>query len=252
MEQKNNNFSNSTSSSSFRSEMIAQPAPLWIPKGCDRLDFMAGMQYHAPFVCTVNPGHTDLEGSIICTYPPHFVFKVHKFNTHPIRVNGNEKELQHCIQKNEERLAFFHSRKNAQTLGQEAKERKKSIKKIVREDMGMQYDQELDEPRIIGKVPGVNIYLELIGCLDKITMEDVNWHGEHGAIDTMNRALAYALNFFTLEQRRKAASCKEDVQLIPEWNDQFDCSIRPTYQPANGLGYTNIDPYRRFTDDTDK
>lgn len=250
MEQKNNNFSNSTPS--FQSEMIAQPAPLWIPKGCERLDFMAGMQYHAPFICTINPGHTDLEGSIICTYPPHFVFKIHKFNTCPIRVKGNDKELQHCIRKNEERLSFFHSRKNAQVLGQESKERKKAIKKIVREDMGMQYDQELDEPRIIGKVPGVNIYLELIGCLDKITMDDVNWHGEHGAIDTMNKALAYALNFFTLEQRRKAASCKEDVQLMPEWSDQFDRSIRPTYQPANGLGYTNIDPSRRFADDSER
>lgn len=220
-------------------------APLWIPTGCDRVDFTAGMQFHAPFIFTVDPGQTDLGQCIICTFPPHLVFKVHPFRTNPQSKRGNDKELQNCMEMEEERIIYLQQRYQAIKNGQEAAQKKKSVKKIIREDRGGQYDQELDEPRAVGKIPGMNIYIELVGCLDKIKLEELDWNGERGVYWTMDYALSYALNFYKRDARRKAASKMSDQQPLPSWQEEWDEEARPAHQPHNGLGYTNIDPSRR-------
>ena len=241
MEQNNN-------TSSFQTEMIAEPAPLWQPTNCERVDFIAGMQYHAPFVYTADPGQTDLGKCIICTFPPHLVFKVHAFDVNPIMRNGSEKELQRCVGQEEERLQYLHQRYQAIKNGQEATLKRKSVKKIIQEDKGMKYDREFDEPRIVGKVPGMNAYLELIGCLDKISLEQLDWNGEHGILWTMDYALSYALNFFKYDKRKRMASKKEDVQPLDSWREEWVDSLRPFHQPHNGLGYTDVDLTRRQND----
>lgn len=224
-------------------------APIWIPTECDRIDFTAGMQYHAPFIYTTDPGQTDLGQCIIGTFPPHLVFKVHTFRTNPQSKRGNDKELQHCIDVEEERIAYLHQRYQAILNGQEASKKKKAVKKVIREDHGLQYDQEFDEPRAVGKVPGMNIYLELVGCLDKIQLSELDWNGEKGVYWTMDYALSYALNFFKRDARRRLASKKSDQQPLPSWQEDWDEEARPAHQPRNGLGYTNIDPNRRRTND---
>lgn len=244
MEQKKN--------TSYQTEKIVKPAPLWKPTGCDRYDFITSMQYHAPFIYTSGLGQTDLEHCIICTFPPHLVFAVRSFKTVPVISSGNDNELQRCIEREQQRLEYLHQRYQAIKNGQEAAHKKKAIKKIIREDRGGKYDQELDEPRVVGKVPGLNVYLELIGCLDKIPVEQLDWAGEKGVYWTMDYALSYAMNFFKHSVRRRMASKKTDPQPIKEWMEDWDEEARPYHQPRNGLGYTNIDPSRRFADDAER
>lgn len=245
---ENNYTENNTSNNEYRvqSELVAQASSLYMPKEC-HLDFMTGMQYHAPFIRSCSNNLTDLDGSIICTFPPHFVFKVHGFKTQAVR-RGNDKELQQSIVAEEERQKWMCARVTATNYGWEAQQRKKSVRKYVMEDKGKVYDKELDEPRLVGKVPGLNVYLELVGCLDRVSMEDIDWYGEFGAIATMKRACAYALHFWPSVDRRRMASREDDPQLFPDWHEDYDPAVKPPFQPRNGLGYTNIDPARRFKD----
>lgn len=245
MELKENNKEYRENRTGYKGELIAQTGQLLCPKEC-RLDFMTGMQYHAPFIraCANNPN--DLDGSIICTFPPHYVFKLHVFKTCAIRRCGNDKELQKAIEAEQERLSYMASRVGAHNYGWEAAVRKKSVRKFVQEDCERTYDQELDEPRLVGKVPGLNVYLELVGCLDRITMDEVDWYGEHGAIATMKRACAYALTCWNSTERRKMASKEDDPQLMIDWKEDYNPEVKAPYMPHNGLGYTNFDPARRF------
>lgn len=238
MEQKQNNYS---------SEYVAQPGPIFEPQNC-HLDFMTGMQYHAPFIYTDSIGKTDLDRCIICTFPPHFVFKVRVFRTVPISKTGNDKELQRTIAAEADRRGYLCNRMDAEINGVAAQKMKKSVRKYIQENRGIRYDQELDEPRLVGKVPGINVYLELVGCLDKVTMNEIDWDGEHGAKDTMERALAYALHFWTMGERKRMATNDKDPQPLAEWQENYNSNVAPTYQPKNGLGYTNFDASRRFGD----
>lgn len=231
----------------YRSEYVAQPGPIFEPKDC-HLDFITGMQYHAPFIYTDSIDKTDLDRCIICTFPPHYVFKVRVFRTVPISKTGNNNELQRTIRAEVDRCSYLSARWEAAGNGMEAQKMKKSVRKYIIEDCGAGYDQELDEPRLVGKVPGINVYLELVGCLDRVTMDEISWDGEHGVRDTMERALAYALHFWTLGERKRMATNDQDPQLLPEWKENYNSNVAPTYQPKNGLGYTNFDAARRFGD----
>lgn len=231
--------------SSHEKYKIAQPAPLWIPKDCERVDFITAMQYHAPFIHTSDPDQTDLGGCIIGTFPPHLVFKIHHFKLNPIRKTGSNNELNHCIEQEKKRLEYLRQRYQAIKNGQEARLKGKTVRDLICVDRNMKYDREFDEPRVVGKVPGVEVYLELIGCLDKVSLEELDWNGEKGVLWTMDYALSYALNFYRMDARRRLGSRKDLPQVMDSWKDEWSENLHPFHQPRNGLGYTNFDASRR-------
>lgn len=104
----------------------------------------------------------------------------------------------------------------------------------------------MDESRPITKVPGLNVYLELFGCMDEISPEDIDWEGPNGAYATLTRMSLWAQNIYDRENRVLCASRIQDTQIIPEWVEQYDETLRDSMPPKRGIGiYPYVDASRR-------
>ena len=110
------------------------------------------------------------------------------------------------------------------------------------------YDEEFDQPRVIVKVPGLNAYLELLGCLDALGQnewDDIEWTGEHGVLETLNSMAEWAQNIWNSKERRERATRMINMQPMDEWQEEYDPELRPWMPKKRGLGHTTIDPSRR-------
>lgn len=218
--------------------------PIWDPN-CD-IDFTTGMQYHAPFIVTQHQQRSDLGQCIISTFPPHIVCKIHSFKTHfeekPGKDGYNQKFLEITNREEILRQQWLDQRNEAITHGIRAEQENCSVRDIV-EGQGRVYDQEFDEPRVVVKVPGLNAYLELIGCLDPIN--EPEWDGDHGIYATLEKMALWAQNIWDRQNRRPRASSALDFQPLDEWHEDYDPNIRPMMTHKKGLGHTYIDPSRR-------
>ncbi len=223
---------------------VMKALPLWKPECSAK--FNSGMMFNAPFIVTQVQQRSDLGLCIISTRSPHYVAKIRAFKTAPGYKDGkdgyNQKQAD-LAQKNEtERQEWLNIRAAANANGIEAEREGKSVKDYVSENRV--YDEEFDEPRLVAKVPGMNVYLELYGCLDSVT--DAEWDGPYGAIDTLNKMSTWAQNIWDRHDRRPRATSFNDVQPLLEWYEDYDETLRPFMPQKKGIGvWPDIDPSRR-------
>ncbi len=219
--------------------------PIWEIGGKGR--FSPAMQYNVPFVYTAFQQRSDLGGCIISTFAPHLVCKLRSFRTHVTEVEGRDamNAKNRDIADNQERLRieYLEQRRIAFENGIEASRQGITVKELI-EQQGRVYDEEFDEPRMVVKVPGLNVYLELFGCLD-ILDDEIDWNGEHGVYDTLEKMALWAQNIWDRKDRRPRATDKQDPQPLPEWNEDYNPMLYPTMYRKRGIGLTFIDPSRR-------
>lgn len=211
-------------------------------------EFTTAMQYHGPFIVTQHQQRNDLGQCIIGTFPPHIVCKIHSFKTNfeekPGKDGYNEKFRDLTTREEERRQEWFAQRAQAFQNACDAARQDITVRELI-ESQNRVYDQEFDEPRIIVKVSGLNAYLELLGCLDAIPAADIDWVGEHGILETLDRMALWAQNIWDRQDRRPRATQLTDPQPQAEWVHAYDPDIRPLMPKKAGLGHTYIDPSRR-------
>lgn len=226
-------------------EKFMTPLPLWEPPTAP--SFTAGMQFNAPFISTGVMQRGDLGECVICTYPPHFVAKVRAFKTHADYREGrdgyNQKQLDMAMKRDTSRQKWISTRIKANGLALEAQRKGISVEQM-QEQYNIIYDDEFDEPRLVAKVPGLNVYLELFGCLDDV--EHIDWDGEYGAKKTLQRMSTWAQNIWDRHNRRPRASHSFDEQPLEAWREEYDETLRPFMPKKRGIGiWPHIDVSRR-------
>jgi hypothetical protein len=209
--------------------------------------FMTGMQFHGPFIVTKIQARNDLGDCIISTRAPHLVCKVHSFRTNLGRAKDNDRNWAIAEREETARLAWLEQRNQAFENEREAQRQGITIQELI-EGQGRVYDEEFDQPRVIVKVPGLNAYLELLGCLDALGQnewDDIEWTGEHGVLETLNSMAEWAQNIWNSKERRERATRMINMQPMDEWQEEYDPELRPWMPKKRGLGHTTIDPSRR-------
>jgi len=209
--------------------------------------FMTGMQFHGPFIVTKIQARNDLGDCIISTRAPHLVCKVHSFRTNLGRAKDNDRNWAIAEREETARLAWLEQRNQAFENEREAQRQGITIQELI-EGQGRVYDEEFDQPRVIVKVPGLNAYLELLGCLDALGQnewDDIEWTGEHGVLETLDSMAEWAQNIWNSKERRERATCMINMQPVEEWQEEYDPELRPWMPKKRGLGHTTIDPSRR-------
>lgn len=223
---------------------FVEPLALW-DGGLNQYSqhFMTGMQFHGPFIATKVQARNDLGDCVISTWPPHLVCKVHDFRTW-YQDGANDRTIE--IAQNQERLRreYLQQRADAFDREKEAARQGITVRQLV-EKQGRVYDEELDEPRIVCKVPGLNAYLELVGCLDAVDMDEIEWTGEHGVLDTLDKMACWAPNLWQKKDRRPRATDVTDLQPQVGWQRSYREEERPMMTRKRGLGHTLVDPSRR-------
>ncbi|MCF0192618.1 MAG: hypothetical protein HUK05_04205 [Prevotella sp.] len=211
--------------------------------------FRQNMAHDAPYIVTKFQQRSGLGDCIIGLFPPHFVAKIYAFKTSDHR--------QHVRERDESaREAYMTNKQRAARMGYEAKKKGyRSVKDYIAAEGGangvpVTYDDEYDEARLTAKVPGLNVYLELQGCLDNCTddyhhpFRDASFHDY--AMAELNNMALWALNNWTRKDRRAMATKSDDEQPVMEWQENYDESQRPPMPPKRGIGvWPNIDASRR-------
>lgn len=193
--------------------------------------------------------HSDLGECIIGTRPPYFVSKIHAFRT-------QDKREAVRIQQETERMTWFRELDRREQLAREAQRAGISVRDLVERDGGT-YDEEKDEFRLVAKVPGLNVYLELLGCMES---EDSGmerwWVNENGeqqfdrAIDAeamrqLNRAAVFYRISIIKSRQRSHASMLGDWQPREDWQEQYDPDEFFKRPEKKGIGFDHVDPSRR-------
>lgn len=202
-------------------------------QGYQRLN--TGMLFNSPFILTATMSRCDLGQCIISTSAPHFVAKVHKFETK----RSNERLRD---EKEKQRIDWLKQRVAAHTLAIEARAvGYESIKKYLA-DNGKNFDEEFDEDRLVVKVPGLNVYLEMYGCLDK--MERTSLSLTDASICLQKMAQFYRINN-TLKPVHNFATDELDPQPNEDWHENYDRNEFFPYSKYAGIGFSQIDRDRR-------
>lgn len=222
-----------------------------MPSALHRINY--NMADHAEFVVTSdqNSPYNDLGTCIIGTRAPYFVAKIHAYRTQ----DGREKVAQ---RDEEERCEWLESLERREQIAIAAQKAGVSVRDYI-ERTGGKYDEEKDELRMVAKVPGLNVYLELYGCMDEEDTDMERWWKEengHQPTDRMiDSAARTALNrmahFYrattTKARQRDLATQLEDWQPRDDWREQYDPDEFYPRPERNGIGYDHTDPTRRPT-----
>lgn len=202
-------------------------------QGYQRLN--TGMLFSSPFIITSAMNRCDLGTCIISTSSPHFVAKIHKFET----MRGNER----IRERNEKaRIDYLKQRVEAHSLAIEARAAGyESVKKYLI-DNGKNFDEEFDEDRLVVKVPGLNVYLEMYGCLDK--MEQGSLSLTDASICLQKMAQFYRVNN-NLKPLNGYATNELDPQPNDDWHENYDEKEFFQFSKYLGIGFSQIDRDRR-------
>lgn len=198
-----------------------------------------------------NTPYCDLANCIIGTRPPYFVAKIHLFKT--------QEKREHVRQRDErERLAWLQSQERRELLARSAQKAGVSVRDYV-EEMGGTYDEEEDELRIIAKVPGLNVYLELLGCMDSEDTSMERWWNESSeqrqtdkaihaeVMKQLNRAATYYRATTPKGVQRDLATMPGDWQPRDDWREQYDANEFFPRPERKGIGFDHVDNSRRPT-----
>ena len=164
--------------------------------------------------------HSELQDCVIAMQPPYTVAKVHAFRTHAKNVELAERQER-------ERRDYLEGLAVRQQLAEEAQATGYTVRQLIEQE-GATYDEERDEMRLVAKVPGLNIYLEVLGVLDEEDTAMERWWAEHREEQPFDRAIDAAVG----RQLQRMA------YFMTEWWQ------RPE---RKGIGFTHTDPARRGT-----
>ncbi len=187
-----------------------------LQKPCKLHNVRYNMAKHSEFIITSVNNHSrcDLGQCVVGTRPPYFVARMHVFKT-------NVKNVSLAERNEQERCKWLTERMNAYATAEAAEKQGMTVREVA----GDGYDEEHDEARVIAKVPGLNIYLELYGVMgDKDEAGEEYWEQRDAKrpFDRMiDAAAAMALNRMAYHVR---ATMKKQ--------DQRDCATRSNeWQP---------------------
>lgn len=198
-----------------------------------------------------NGAHSDLGGCIIGTRPPYFVAKIHAYKTQEKRDHVRERDENN-------RVAWLESMERRELLARSAQKAGVSVHNYV-ERMGGTYDEEEDELRIIAKVPGLNVYLELLGCMDSEDTAMERWWQENrdqqptdkaiyaDALQQLNRAAVFYRATTPKGVQRDMATQADDWQPRQDWREQYAPDEYFQRPERRGIGFDHVDSSRRPT-----
>lgn len=198
-----------------------------------------------------NGAHSDLGNCIIGTRPPHFVAKIHAYKTQEKRDHVRERDENN-------RVAWLESMERRELLSRSAQKAGVSVRDYV-ERMGGTYDEEEDELRIIAKVPGLNVYLELLGVMDEEDTGMERWWQENrdqqptdkaiyaAALQQLNRAAYFYRATTPKGVQRDMATQADDWQPREDWREQYDGNEYFQRPERRGIGFDHVDQSRRPT-----
>ncbi len=198
-----------------------------------------------------NGAHSDLGNCIIGTRPPYFVAKIHAYKTQEKRDHVRERDENN-------RVAWLESMERRELLARSAQKAGVSVRDYV-ERMGGTYDEEEDELRIIAKVPGLNVYLELLGCMDSEDTVMERWWQENrdqqptdraiyaAALQQLNRAAYFYRATTPKGVQRDMATQESDWQPREDWREKYDQNEFFQRPERRGIGFDHVDQSRRPT-----
>lgn len=198
-----------------------------------------------------NGVHSDLGNCIIGTRPPYFVAKIHAYKTQEKRDHVRERDENN-------RVAWLKSMERRELLARSAQKAGVSVRDYV-EWMGGNYDEEEDELRILAKVPGLNVYLELLGVMDEEDTAMERWWQETrdqhptdkaiyaAALQQLNRAAYFYRATTPKGVQRDMATQADDWQPRDDWREQYDPDEYFQRPKRRGVGFDHVDTSRRPT-----
>ena len=219
----------------YRNDTRVQALSLWLPE--TKAKFNDKMQDNYPFIVTKDMSRTDLGSNVISTTYPRFVARFVAFKTQSNNERLSERDEQ-------ARLEYLRQRLLAIENGKEAAKRNMSVRTYVEVILGRVYDEEFDEPRPVAKIPGLNAYLELRGCMDELEPGSKEADPEF-ALEVLKKMSAWAQNIWNRKDRKKMASVKTEQQPLPSWEEDFNPALFPAIYPKHGIGLDLVDPSRR-------
>lgn len=257
MERKYNSNRAYNSSRNNNNDNHRNSLPAWTG-GQLQPEFVSGMKSRTPFIVASNSERNDLGGSVIMLQWPYIVCRVHAFKTSSTQKTNPLEHLPENYVANKaehDRREYLHVREKAWRNAKRAKELDMSVRDYVEDYLGEKYDEEYDEPRIVGKVPGMNIYLEVYGSLMNVdySVSPVGAFGEgQDKADELaiRKALTWACAFYRgfvrIGERKEYATKKSQFQPMSKWHEDFIDNDKRMFIPREcGIGHTNIDSSRR-------
>jgi hypothetical protein len=157
-----------------------------------------------------------------------------------------------------ERCDYLEELAVRQQLAEEAQATGYTVRQLIEQE-GATYDEERDEMRLVAKVPGLNIYLEVLGVLDEEDTAMERWWAEHREEQPFDRAIDAAIGrqlqrmayFMTTvheeRDRRTYATMESDWQPRQDWQEEYDPEEWWQRPERKGIGFTHTDPARRGT-----
>ena len=205
-----------------------------IDQNVDLDDLQLFMCEHSEFILTQKNVHNDLSTCVISLHTPNIVCKVLKFR----------------LYKKEDAIAFEkwkQQRRQAEENKRIAKEMGISVREYIENVKKMVYDREFDEPRLIAKVPGMNVFLELYGML--YLLDPADYEGKRKQLDDIKQKMQKASVWYRTQQKmdhvRQHGSSIEDEQLLDSWHESLNDKEYFKRPPYRGIGYEDIDESRR-------
>lgn len=195
--------------------------------------------------------HSELQNCVIALQPPYTVAKIHAFRTQAKNVDLAERQER-------ERRDYLEELAVRQQLAEEAQATGYTVRELIEQE-GATYDEEHDEMRLVAKVPGLNIYLEVLGVLDSEDTAMERWWAEHREEQPFDRAIDAAVGrqlqrmayFMTTvheeRDRRTYATMESDWQPRQDWVEEYDPEEWWQRPERKGIGFTYTDPARRDT-----
>ena len=195
--------------------------------------------------------HSELQHCVIALQPPYTVAKIHAFRTQAKNVELAERQER-------ERRDYLEDLAVRQQLAEEAQVTGYTVRQLIEQE-GATYDEERDEMRLVAKVPGLNIYLEVLGVLDEEDTAMERWWAEHRDQQPFDRAIDAAVGrqlqrmayFMTTaheeRDRRTYATMESDWQPRQDWQEEYDPEEWWQRPERKGIGFTHTDPARRGT-----
>lgn len=230
-------------------------APDWRTNLCDR----------SPFIVTGPTERNELGDCVIMTRWPFIVCKIHRFETNATQRNGDERTKAFVARRTDEkRCNWLIDRSQAWRTAYNAEQQGISVREYVEQDnansydptTARHYDEEFDEPRIIGKVPGMNVYLEVYGSMFDVGYDSKdlssNTGGKVATVTDIRKAVSWACSFLRGYMRKPTriayATHEDDYQPLERWHEEYaEDDDRMFIPKEQGIGHTaaNMDPERR-------
>lgn len=193
--------------------------------------------------------HSELQNCIIGLRPPYAVAKIHAFRTRAKNAELSERQ-------EGERRDYLSGLAVRQQNAEKARAMGVTVHELMGQ-MGVVYDEELDEMRLVAKVPGLNIYLELLGVMEEEdTATERAWKDSRDgqpfdrAIDAQVAWQLQRMSYFMTtaheeRDRRSFATKMSDWQPRLDWVEEYDPEEFWKRPERKGIGFTFVDPARR-------